>query len=233
VSIHIIGGGAAATPLDTLEYAIHVRPSGETVHADDREFDGTSLADATEYGPSGTEVYTEAHHALGIKYTSQAINDIAGKLWALTPSAAPVTLQGCFRIGATDGNYSVVGVVFTDGTAPGSNAVCGGFRFDVNRLLETRHGTITTLSSANSGTNDSGDANISSHVWVRLIWTAANTFKVNYSWDGSTWIDVYAAATSKTMTPTHYGVAVSNWGGNEYNMCALEHLRIDETDLSV
>lgn len=102
-------------------------------------------------------------------------------------------------------------------------------------MAEGWGGTLTAMSSASPGAVGYTDyrSPASTHLYLRLIWTAANTFAVNHSWDGVTWIDSSSSTISDTLTPTHFGVSVSTWGGSTVAYAQFEYVRVYESDLSV
>lgn len=68
-------------------------------------------------------------------------------------------------------------------------------------------------------------------MYQRLIWTAANTWKFQWSYDGTFWMTHSSGA--RTLTPTHFGLNVSTWGGGTQRLATWDYFRVTEADLSL
>ena len=66
----------------------------------------------------------------------------------------------------------------------------------------------------------------------RVIWSATNTFKGYFSFDGVSWTRFGGGDATVTLTPTHFFVGVSTWGDVDIGMATFEYLRVTEADLS-
>jgi hypothetical protein len=121
-----------------------------------------------------------------------------------------------------------VALLLTDGTAATSKCI------SVDRVIlapgnagdsfNIRAGTLTNFGSSLAvGVS----ANRYHMPWqhMRLKWTAADTFAVEFSPDGVSWTALGIAAQTYAMTPTHMGVAVSSNGGSNPKIATFEYLR--------
>jgi hypothetical protein len=70
-------------------------------------------------------------------------------------------------------------------------------------------------------------------LYLRLVWTAANTWGFAWSPDGVSWTDYNFSTFAATMTPTHFGPWVSSWGQTVPLVASFEYVRVTESDLSV
>lgn len=211
------------------------RPSTETAHIDDLEFDVDSLGSSTAVTPSGTAIYEVDGHVLACEFEDQAAGDLAARMWALTPTAFPVTIQTAmgFMPNAIDGNEpTFAGIVLSNGTSNTSNLI-SLFLVGADILrVSARSGTFEDTNTLE------GEEHVArgsfGRIYLRLIWSAANTFKLQASPTGTegSWTDFGIGPMSEMLTPTHFGVAVSSWGETLPGIAAWEYLRPTELDLS-
>lgn len=209
---------------------------GETEHANDQEFKGTSVS-GTEVAPSGSVTWTQKGSRLRAEFSGQSASDVTCRLYSLTPSSAPVTIEAAMQLHQwVPTDYGMMGLCFTDGTATSSNIVTA---FTYPRNGDTSFmdisgftGTITNVSTAEDNIAlENFQQQLSGLIYLRLFWTAANTFEAQYSLDGTIWTNIDSSI-SKTMTPTHIGVLVSAWGDPSTCRASFEYLRVTESDLS-
>lgn len=214
---------------DTWLDALFTRPSDETVHADDQEFTGT--IGGTAVTPTGTATWTQGKHRLSAKFNDQTVNDIAVRLYSLTPVVAPVTIEAAVSARGAFYSFSMVGVVLTDGTGTSANAGAALYYPDVTPVynVDAYHGTLTALSTNEGHVSGVGATDF---MYLRLIWSASNTFQATASPDGVTWVDLSTGTWADTLTPTYFGVMVSTWGGATESFGSFEYLRVTESDLS-
>lgn len=219
------------TAFPTRERYWQERQPGETAHADDLFFDGSS--------PSGTEInhatgsvnWTEGDGVLGCVFDDQLSGDLEAMVWPLTPSAAPVTLElGIAGIATRHVASSMVGVLFTDGTANTDNAVALALYQQNGPPMFARFvGTLGAMTTTNLGTVA---YHLNAHSRLRLAWTAANTWDFSLSGPIGPFTDFGFSGFSSTMTPTHYGVFVSAWGSGFPAAVAFRYLRVTEANLA-
>lgn len=222
------GSGSAATP--EWISALNERQADETPHDDDDFFDDATLS-GTAVTPTGTATWTEKRDLLSVLATSVSSGDAACRLWALTPTSAPVTIETRVKWGVVENN--TIGLCFTDGTtATDEIAACAIEYFgDYNLYFKELAGTITSF---NSGVNNNADIlrRSSDVIYMRCVWTAANTFENSWSLDGVSWHDFGAGSFSRTMTPTHFGLFVCTNGDADPILASFDYIRVNESDLS-
>ena len=224
-------GDLEAIPYGTWLSDLFRRPSSETGHTDDDEFDDATVTGWTQVTPTGTNTLTEGKGRLSMHPASNAGNDMCGVIKAFGGATThPLTVETAVVGWGQVANYIMHGLVFSDGTATSSNCVVSmPYNSGSNWTNSFRHGTF-----ANINTDFGGAITIHANMlmYQRLIWSAANTFKYQYSNDGLTWYD-HTASGAKTMTPTHYGMAASTWGGGTSHYATFEYFRVTESDLSL
>ena len=235
------GGGAAPSVPEWVSYLAE-RQGDETPHADDDFFDDGSKA-GTELTVSGNATWLEARGVLSVRADGQTSADAAATLWAITSASAPMTIETAVRIApnafATDGSeFAVFGFGFTDGVISSSNWVGGvHIHSSTTSVLRGRSGTLTNIAAVQGAVSIFNNPHrpFVSHLYMRTIWTATNTFKTNWSFDGVTWVTFKSGTLSKTMTPTHYTFLINSAAteATEPSLAALDYLRVYDSDLSV
>jgi hypothetical protein len=91
-----------------------------------------------------------------------------------------------------------------------------------------------TLNSTTSGLASLGSTpGTFDRVFLRLIWSAANTYKIAVSTDGEIWTDYSQTTFTRTFTPTHMGFYVTNWGLAVQQQVVFDFLRVYDADLGV
>lgn len=185
-------------------------------HAEDIWWQG-DFAGLTEIEPTGTSVGTEHDGSLSVLFSGQAANDLTCYVKARTFSIGDTFATRIRSLGSVDSNHTMAALCFTDGTATTSNIVAFiaylSLTDNVARI-NTFHGTVTAVSTAVIMFDiDTQLMPWQDGIYLRLRYSAANTFQMAASPDGRIWSAFGALDISKTMTPTHFGVAVSKWGG--------------------
>ena len=149
----------------------------------------------------------------------------------MTPTTFPVTLESRTTVMAgQDANFPFVGLCFTDGTATSSNIAA---KLHGNNNARWGGGEAGGTITSADFVNPVQISDRSGVLYIRIIWTAANTFEGNYSLNGSNWSTFGTGTLSRTMTPTHIGFTVSTYGGTDTELAAFDYLRVYETDLSL
>ena len=210
------------------------KPDGVS-HAYDDEFDGAVLSpDWTEVNiTAGPQTNTVERGLLSMKVEGGAVADFQGLLKPLDSLSFPLTIEGAFRLfGTNAGGTTMMGIGFSDGVIAASNLMFARTWSTVG-TVGSMHGTLTAVDSANTTMGTRGGNNVSSHIYFRVVWRSANTFAILVSPDGVTYDDWGLGDVSKTMTPTHFGIACLNWGAADPSFGAYEYFRVYEADLSV
>jgi hypothetical protein len=213
---------------DTWLSALFRRPSDETPHVDDQEFVG--VIGGTGLLPSGTATWTQDRNVLSLAWEDQAGGESVVRAYSLTPTSAPVTIEAAIKVMTQTSEAVVAGVCFLDGATTTSNMAAAGWDPDVT-YTRTQSGTVTVLANVDYKTMAASAFGI---VYIRLVWTAADTFKASFSIDGVSWSSFGLAALSKAMTPSHIGVY--GWGqvgATNVALATFEYVRVTESDLSV
>lgn len=231
---HVVVAGdmeTAAHQTDTWLDALFRRPSGETIHADDDEFDDGSIDGAwTQLTVSGTTTWSESGGRLLAKTDSQTAADNNPILRSLGSLTYPLTIDTAVSYTSPWATYLMVGVAFSDGVVATSNAICGEAYVttaaDAGPIIAFRaDGTWTNI--VGSGTVEKAGYGM---LYLRVVWTAANAFTFLWSADGVNYL--VASTATPTVTPTHYGLFVGTWGVSAQRNAAFEYFRVTESDLS-
>lgn len=194
----------------------------------DDEFDDDTVAGAwTTVAPTGTATLSESGDVMSLLLEGQSTSDLAAAVKAIsgTPSA-PTTIEVALRwLSLSLVVFS--GLVFSNGTSATSNAIFAGYvQSSGNPRIAFREGTFTNLATETE--IDTGPSSGDGAVWspwlhMKMIWSAANTFQLEISPDGVSWLTF--ASRTFSLTPTHYGIAGSTWGGNDQIITA-EYFRV-------
>lgn len=178
-------------------------------------WDGNDLASFTEVDVTGTTTWSEGKNQASVVAASQSTDDISVILIAQTINTGDAW-KTCVKgiMGHTDtGNASFAGIVMTDGTTSTSNAIMGHVQCAeaanvYTQLLVGRSGTLTAMNTA-PWVLDDDQPMPASEIWIKLTYVSSNTFRVAFSPDDVTYHSFGEADISKTMTPSHVGLAVS------------------------
>lgn len=183
----------------------------------DDEFDGDSIdAGWTQITPTGVVTWTQSNGVLSVTGGGQDSSDVCAIVKSF-PVLPTHTIETAVRLLGTTSNYTFVGMIFTDGTTVNSNAVAVTIHTSttigaVNLAL--RSGTL-----ANMGTNHQ-NVNIGNHgpwLHMRLIWRSINSFGIEVSPDGVSWVTMSFGNILLTFTPTHAGLLFTSWGDGALN----------------
>lgn len=208
------------------------RLAGETAHASDDFF--SAYSGYTEATPSGTPNWAVSRGGLSSRFVNVASANIAATLKAIPAAGMPTTIETCVSMTIDGTNNPAVGLLFTNGT--GTTATFAGFG-----IMTASGGGVGwstpsgTLNSATSGLNAIvGTWTMGSSMFIRLIWSASNTFEVAVSPDGQQWVDFTLTTLARTFTPTHMGFYVTNWNSStSMQAVTFNYLRVYDADLSV
>lgn len=178
----------------------------------DTLWQGTDYTDDfTQVTVTGTQTVTEKNGLLSVKYSGQTSGDWNCALKAQTFSVGDTWLLPLrlFGLTPTTTGVNAAGIIFTDGTTSTSNMVNGVNLVssgDPQGLMAGYHGTLTAGTTADWVADDSFAGWAWPQIFIRLQYSAANSFILDFSPDGVTFEDFGEATISKTMTPTHIGV---------------------------
>jgi hypothetical protein len=117
-----------------------------------------------------------------------------------------VTLYGPYAT-----NYTMGGIILSDGTAYAAG----------NQSNDVRAFTLYNTQGVTGGALGTA---WSIPTYIRLVMTAANTWRGDFSCDGVSWI-LGSATVAKTITPTHVGYIYSSWGTAVKGIASYQVLR--------
>lgn len=189
-------------------YGVETNPG-----ADDVYWDGDDNSSMTEVTVTGTHTIVENGGYLSVLFDDQDAGDINCLLKAVTISNGDTWQTDIRQLANSAHNFA--GVVMTDGTTSAANVVMVG-RYVPANILFAYHGTLTTLTTVGFEL-DTVDNFFGPQLWVGVELDASNSYKAWFSSDGIQRTQLAQAAVSKTMTPTHVGVAWSSYSGTADN----------------
>lgn len=191
---------------------------------DDEFDDGTVGSGWTQVDPSGSVTWSEGYGVLSGLGGGQSSSTLSGIVKAL-PVLAPWSVETAVRTLARLENYTMAGLVFSDGTTAGSNVVAMFLGTTATRgdwYVERRTGTF---SSPTSNVATQSIQHAGPWLYLRLNWTAINSFTAEFSPDGVSWLNMGWPTISLTFTPTHAGFCFSSWGATSDRVATFEYFR--------
>lgn len=193
-------------------------PYGSPTYAE--EFEGSSLgADwgrVDESGGAGRVTWAVAGGVLSSTHNNTA-DSSARMHWMLKPVgsafAAGDAIVTAYRVAHAGWapNYVMCNVGLTNGTTPGASSAIATQAY-VNSsngsygIVRNWANTSMTSDGAESGEQAVSHGGL---FWLRLVMTAANTWRSDWSGDGISWM--LGSPRSYSLTPTHMGVGHGNW----------------------
>lgn len=202
----------------------------ETPHVDDRFFapgePRTPVVDGTNFAPTGSISFLEGGNVLAALATANESGDLAGRLWPFTVATAPLTVEIAWADMIPAQNFSMGGLVLSDGTTTTSNAI--SFTSYTGQQ-DLRSGTLNNMSGSTTIGNLIATG-ARHHNYMRLIWKSTNSFQVQRSSDGINWAQ-HTSAVSVTLAPTHYGVVLSTYNAGGLRAEGnFAYIRVSATD---
>jgi hypothetical protein len=223
------GGGGGSVP-EWVSY-LAKRQSDETSHADDDFFDDGTLAGTAVTG-AGNASWVEQYGKMSVLVDTQGAFpvEVAARVFALTPSAAPVTLETRFEVLALDAN-NIPGVMvgFSDGATVGDD-IAALYSY---RAAAGQRRFYNYAGQFNAGAGSTLWTNLAiwtPYLYVRAVWSAANTFKYGISLNGIRFTRLGQAAHSRTLAPTHFFVGAGNVSSTLPMPVEFDYVRINEVD---
>ena len=193
----------------------------------DDEFDeDTKGAAWVEVLPSGAATWTQSNGIMSVLGYGQTSADLAVLIKPF-PVLPPQTVETAVRMAGERDAYTMVGLVLTDGTTTGSNAVSAflfGNATSGEYLADQRSGTLTSMGS---NVTQLALHTIGPWLHIRLKWTAINSFSTEWSPDGVSWSALGMSTISTTFTPTHAGLCFSTWGSANTKIGTYEYFRVE------
>lgn len=225
--------GAQPTVPDNLADATREWTPPGSEHAISDEFDDASLdADWVRVDSAGEDThltYAEAAGALSMLHDgTDAIAEFHGLVRPLEGLSHPASFVTALRMAWLDLNYSMVGLVLADGVTPGAGqqqvAMLQQGAGDGHGMRMRDLSGWDTSDAAGTATTIRSFGEL---FYIRLRWTAANSFAFDYSIDGVQWYE--QATMSQTITPTHVGFALSSYGGATHMVASASFFRAYST----
>jgi hypothetical protein len=210
---------------------LNQRMPGETPHVDDQWFRSTTVP-GTEVAPAGTRTWTAGSGMLGVTLASVGPFDIVGRVFPMTPSSFPVTIETSFSfLGAASSNNAAVSLGFSDGTSDSSNIQ--GFQAYApsrNPTVYEIEGTFTTVVFSTSTAELTSDWN---RLYMRCVWTANDTVELGMSTRNAAWTNLGRPAhvRNSSLTPTHFFVGAYSTP-TLVSSVVWDYIRVTEADLS-
>ena len=201
----------------------------DAVTAYDDEFDdGVLSSEWTAVTPTGTASWTEHRGVLSVVGKGQSAGDCAALLQSLNGLSYPLFVVTAMRRMSYNQNYWSSGLVFTDGTNTTSNAVWYATRSQSGgaRANLLRSGTLTNISTTAWSLTTTPRAWTIGWEFHRLDWISTNTWRGWSSADGISWLPWNQTEETITLTPTHYGPAVSTEGGAQNHSASFDFFRV-------
>lgn len=194
-------------------------------HPNDQEFNGA--IGGTGVTPTGTVNWTQSSGLLSSAFSGQSAGDQCPMLYSLIPTTPPVTLTTRMRVMARRAANPMLGLMFTDGTTSGANAVSVGPYVTTGSPIVARWaGTVTSMTTTNIY-SDPPHGFLDQWLYMQLEWSATNTWGWAFSIDGISWTDWGAGTFAATLAPTHFGPWVSSWGVAYVNTASFEYVRVE------
>ena len=201
------------------------RLSDDTAHADDDEFDGTSLDGAwTKVEPTGTLTETVNRGVLSMKFVSQSASDVSGIVRSITGLGSNYVIETAVRVYGDTSEWLMRGPLFSDGTTTTSAVI---IQLLHNTTQDLRSGTFTNvnLDSGSPGTFQSTET--PGLLYMRLEWDTSLGVRQSFSPDGVSWFD--GAYVTAPFTPTHAGLGWTTWGSSVERIAAHDYFRANPT----
>lgn len=206
------GGANTAAEMRAVIEALYFRQAEieATPSGDDIEWEGSDVASLTLVTVTGSQTLAEKGGRVGVEFvglTDGDLNCLLAPVAVGIGNALAVSIRGLNISGAF-----TRGVVLTDGTTSGANAIFYGYdNFGGRRLLH-REGTLTGMGTSDWQVTSTDSLVGDLHVMVEH--EASNTFRGWFSPDGVIWTRLEQANASFTMTPTHAGIAWGTFGAS-------------------
>lgn len=228
------GGGGGDAP-EWVNY-LSARQADETGHANDQFWASGapgSPAAGTAVAPTGTVTWLEGRNLLSVDVSGTTAGDSAARVYSLTPTSAPVTVEVAERLIGHDTSTAgaFAGVGFTDGTTDSSNHASASLRNFQDVPYACEMAGTWTANGSDVLTTVRIEGAVSDWLYLRCIWTASNTFAARFSLDGVTWSGLDLGTFAKTLTPTNIAVWATD-NGETRALASFAYMRVYESDLS-
>lgn len=195
----------------------------DSVSGYDDEFDDGDMSSWVQTTVSGTASWRESHGVMSCRFKGVGGNQSAVLLHSLDGLSYPIYLTAALRgpIGLQE-NYWMAGICYTQGTLVNANAIATTLWTNGTQRYFATRGLVLNNMSTNHHGDDAVWASGGGWTHIRLDWIATGLWAAWLSPDGVSWTQcANTNITSASVTPSHYGLWVSNWNsGNTSQMVA-------------
>lgn len=196
-------------------------------HPSDDEFSDASLTGWTQVNGGGTPTVTwaEAGDALSCSFTNNNAGAILGQLKPISIGIGGY-IQTAVKLHMQVNSPSAY-LILASGTAPASNCVVASFQLASATNSTTLGVGNGSLASAVISAPALSLITAYSPLHMRLIWLAANTWRVHFSPDGISWPSTANITDlASALTPTFMGLGVGVNSASGYQQVAtFEYFR--------
>ncbi len=214
--------------------ALNGRQLGETQHVDDQFFNGA--IGGTSVTATGTVTWVQDDGLMAVTVNGQGgfPPDPAARVFALTPTSLPITIQTRWKATQRAASNNAPGVYFgfSDGDTTTDNIAAQYTYIDSSRGEWQFYHMEGTFAAPTAGTLSTNQVTAAGPLYVRAIWSATNTFEYTFSFDGIAWQTFAVATDTVTLTPTHFFVGAGNVDSGDQRSVAWDYIRVYESDLS-
>ncbi len=220
-----LGGGSGITMDQADPYGLHHRLSGSS--ADDDEFSSNTVGSYTAVTPTGSVNWVASNGVLSCLFSGQSANDICALLKAMTLANGEWFETRVLTITKKLVNYTMAGLVVTDGVLTTSNAfaVIMYQSATANELVfELWTGTLTNMTvSAQSYVAEPDSQH--DGVKLMLLRNSSTSFSYKIGISGAQFSGFGSTNANPGFTPTHAGAFVSVWGGAQTAIAEFDYIR--------
>lgn len=227
-------GSAVTSSLDYRVNALESTPAGPgtdiqiggSVGASDDEFDDASFTGWTKV-ESGSHLITvtERDNRLSVAHPG---GDSSAEMHGIVKSAtinSGAYVESCISAMGVLQNFNVVGLVFANGSTYGAGAQAL-FYFSIQEqkfysIAFTNYSSAGSFNSVNNWEMGRGPRDL----FMRWKYEGSNHFRGYVSPDGISWVDITGQQTI-TLTPSHFGVVMSTWGGASAMAYSFRYIRL-------
>lgn len=217
------GGANTAAEVRTIIEGIIKSKIWATASLDDPDdvWWESNLGDFTAVSPGGTQTIVEGDGRLSVRFSGQAATTFNARVKAYSFTigdsfAVPV------RLLAPSADFNMAGIVFSDGAGTTDDMVALIVEVDSSGGLQVliRSGAFDTISSFGTIAVVAPEAPLP-ELWIRMTYQAANTWRLAFSPDGYSWTTLGLADETATLTPTHFGLCWSVYGGSHEGLISF------------
>lgn len=215
-------GVNSSTVTSSLDYRIRNLEYPAATGGEDDDFNDGSFSG---WSSVGAEAIT-ATESLGRASLLHPGGGTTAKFSAYVKSHTFATNDWCevaMRTSGINQSHNMVGICHSNGTVQGtSNAIHWLWRTNnATWRRQSNNGFNADTANAEYGIPQYGQGG---EMFLRLRYEGSNTFRGYVSCDGVTWIDL-TGAVSYTLSPTHWGMSITTWGGTAKCLASYAYFR--------